>query len=58
MKPETPFFKWYEELISIAMQAGSPHLIDEPHMHWDSWAANWSPLREWNRLTSLGEMAE
>jgi len=58
MIPETAFNEWYEELISLSLQACSPHLIGGPHMHWDSWAANWSPLREWNRLTNMGEETE
>ena len=50
MKPETTFIEWYEELISLSMQAAKPYLIGKPHMHWDSWADNWSAYREWNRL--------
>jgi len=56
MTPDMPFIEWYKELINLSLQAGQPHLIKEPHHHRDSWAADWSPYREWNRLTGATDV--
>ena len=52
-KPTTPFTEWYKQLTSLASQAGQFELIGEPHMHYESWARNWTAHRELNRLAEM-----
>lgn len=56
MTPKMKFRPWYAELISLSLQAGSPYLIKPAHHHRDSWAADWSPYREWNRLVEADDV--